>query len=189
MFERLCIDAKKGKQIWHFGFPCGSFSQLQDLNKGTRSKSEPEGNNKLEREVKGNEILKRTLHLCILLAEHGSFFTLENPSSSYAWDTKWYKALKNRFPLNEVKLDQCSYNLRIPDDQGKLGLSKKGSLLAGNLPGLQRLGKTCNGEHVHVAVIGCVKLGAKWYKRSTLAGTYPKALCKQYVKICKLLFQ
>ena len=189
VFERLCRDAKKGKQIWHFGFPCGSFSQLQHLNKGTRSKSEPEGNNKLEREVKGNEILKRTLHLCTLLAEHGSFFTLENPSSSYAWDTIWYKRLKDRLTLTEVNLGQCSYNLRIPDDQGNLGLSKKGTLFAGNLPGLQRRGKTCNGEHAHVAVIGCVKLGAKWHKRSTLAGAYPKALCKQYVQICKLLFQ
>ena len=68
-FERLCNDAARPRQIWHFGFPCGSFSQLQHLNLGTRSKDNPEGNNSLDREIKGNEIFRRTMYLCELLAE------------------------------------------------------------------------------------------------------------------------
>ena len=36
-YERLCRGASQPHQIWHFAFPCGSFSLLQNLNGGTRS--------------------------------------------------------------------------------------------------------------------------------------------------------
>eukprot|EP00435_Cladocopium_sp_Y103_P023661 s147_g5.t1 len=81
-FEQLCRDASHAKQIWHFGLPCGSFSILQGLGNGTRNKIKPEGTGVLDREVAHNEILHRTCYLCLLLLEHGSFFTLENPRLS-----------------------------------------------------------------------------------------------------------
>lgn len=42
-FNQLCEDASKPRQYWHFGFPCGSFSLMQNMNKGTRTKSNPWG--------------------------------------------------------------------------------------------------------------------------------------------------
>ena len=187
-FGELCLSAKVGKQIWHFAFPCGSFSLLQNLNGGTRSNQNPLGTGVLDREIKGNEIWHRTIYLCQLLHDHGSFFSLENPLTSFAWKFPKYLELVKRTGLLEVHLDQCCYNLRIPDSSGKLGLAKKPTQFSGSLPGLSRLGRRCNRLHEHVPVIGGVRFKGKWVRRSQLAGAYPKKLCLAYANICEDLF-
>jgi hypothetical protein len=47
VFDRLCEEACHPRQLWHFGFSCGSFSILQNLNGGTRTKDQPMGNGSL----------------------------------------------------------------------------------------------------------------------------------------------
>lgn len=188
-YERLCRDASQPHQIWHFAFPCGSFSLLQNLNGGTRSNTEPQGAGCNKNEVKGNEIFHRTLHLCKLLYEHGSFFTMENPLTSYAWRMPLYLETKKSCSITEVVLDQCSYGLSIPDTDGELGLAKKATIFCGNLPGLESLGRRCLKNHKHVQVIGGVKWKGKWVRRSTLAGSYPYRLCSAYHKVCERLFR
>jgi hypothetical protein len=187
-FEQLCKDARKGKQIWHFGMPCGSFSILQGLNKGTRTKTKPEGNGALRREIIGNEILHRTVYLCKLLKESGSFFTIENPKSSYAWDMAAMRDLLDSDNCSKVDLDQCEYGLYIPDELGELGLAKKSTCFGGNLPGLSHMSRKCQKLHKHVQVIGSVRTAKGWEKRSTLAGAYPVDLCKRYHATCLKLF-
>ena len=187
-FEQLCKDARKGKQIWHFGMPCGSFSILQGLNKGTRTKTKPEGNGALRREIIGNEILHRTVYLCKLLKENGSFFTIENPKSSYAWDMAAMRDLLDSDNCSKVDLDQCEYGLYIPDELGELGLAKKSTCFGGNLPGLSHMSRKCQKLHKHVQVIGSVRTAKGWEKRSTLAGAYPVDLCKRYHATCLKLF-
>ena len=187
-YAQLCQDAKKPKQIWHFGMPCGSFSILQGLNQGTRSKDKPEGDGGLERERKGNLILLRTCHLCRLLHEHGSFFTIENPKSSYAWYMPRLVELLSECKGTKVNLDQCEYGLRIPDDNGKHLPARKSTSFAGTVPDLMSLHKTCCQKHKHVQVIGSVKTKGGWQRRSVLAGAYPQALCERYYRMClKLL--
>ena len=132
-FGELCLLAKKGKQIWHFTFPCGSFSLLQNLNHGTRTTQMPMGTGELEREKKGNEIWHRTIYLCQLLHDHGSFFSLENPLTSFAWKFPKYLELCKRTGAIEVYLDQCCYNLRIPDSSGNLGLARKPTQFVGSM--------------------------------------------------------
>lgn len=188
VFGALCTEAKGGKQIWHFGFPCASFSLLQNMNGGTRSSQHPKGENKLEREKKGNEIYHRTLFLCKLLDAHHSFFTLENPLSSFAWKMPAFNLMKQKINLVFAPLDQCAYNLRIPDSTGNLGLAKKPTLFCGTLPGLDKLSKQCNHNHEHVQVIGGIKWKGKWVRRSVLAGAYPKQLCVAYSQVCEKLF-
>ena len=188
-FKQLCQDAKNPRQIWHFGMPCGSFSILQGLNKGTRSHNNPEGNNTLMREIKRNEILRRTVMLCSILHAHGSFFTIENPKSSYAWHMSSLVELLNCTSSNCVNLDQCQYGLKIPDENNRMGLARKATTFAGTLPGLGRLAKKCSGSHSHVQVIGGVKTKSGWQRRSTLAGAYPSALCQRYHSICLDLFR
>eukprot|EP00438_Fugacium_kawagutii_P030304 Skav204412 [mRNA] locus=scaffold398:166413:168713:- [translate_table: standard] len=188
-FDSLCELAKRGKQFWHFGLPCSSFSIMQNMNKGTRTASQPAGNGSLDRELLGNELLRRTVHLCRLLHEAGSFFTIENPHTSWVWSMPEIRALGNLTGAKKVGLDQCCYGLKIPDSEHKWGLAKKGTFFFGTLPNLENLAAKCTHDHAHVPVIGGVKVRGKWQKRSSLAGAYPQPLCTAYHSCCRKAFQ
>lgn len=181
-FDRLCKDARAPHQLWHFGFPCGSFSLMQNMNKGTRTSDEPLGNGTLHREIVGNEVMHRTIHLCRLLHEHGSKFTLENPRASYAWKTPKMLELIAECDCTIVHFDQCQYGLKIPIKEGIPGLAKKATSIVGTMPNLSQLERKCDHSHEHVPVVGGVKHNGRWQKRSTLAGSYPQQLCVAYHK-------
>lgn len=187
-FDRLIEDAKKPRQIWHFGMPCGSFSLLQNMNGGTRNASQPEGDGSLGREEVGNELARRTSYLCQVLINSGNFFTIENPKTSWAWHLGCIKSLMKYSGVSEVTFDQCCYGLRIPDKSGQLGPAKKATKLLGNLPFLSQLHRRCKCQEPHVQVIGGVKTQKGWVKRSELAGIYPRALCSQYHRCCEKMF-
>ena len=76
VLARLCAEASRQRQIWHFG-PPNIFSVMQNLNGGTRSKARPEGDGSLIKEKRGNELLNRTVHLCFLSDAHRSFSALK----------------------------------------------------------------------------------------------------------------
>ena len=57
VFSELCAAAAEPHQLWHFGFPCGSFGIMQNMNKGTRTADNPLGGSSLHSEKNGNEIL------------------------------------------------------------------------------------------------------------------------------------
>eukprot|EP00438_Fugacium_kawagutii_P016231 Skav211918 [mRNA] locus=scaffold1200:96943:99030:- [translate_table: standard] len=181
-FRHLCEAASKPNQLWHFGFPCGSFSLMQNMNKGSRTADNPLGDGSVRREVVGNEILHRTLHLCKLLHDHGSFFTLENPLTSYAWKIPEMRDTMSSCKCTRVDLDQCEYGLSIPDHLGVLGLAKKPTTFTGTMPFMSRLSRKCSRTHEHVPVLGGVRHNGKWQKRSQLAGSYPVRLCQAYVR-------
>lgn len=88
-----------------------------------------------------------------------------------------------------VKLDQCQFNLRIPDQSGKLGLAKKPTKLVGAMPNLEMMSRRCQHDHSHIAVLGGVKVQGKWRRRSQLAGSYPLALCHAYAKAFEKAFR
>ena len=187
-FNMLIEQAKKSHQIWHFGLPCSSFSLMQHMNKGTRSIQNPRGNGKLHREIVGNRLADRTIRLCHVLSDHHNFFTIENPQTSYAWHLPNMQKLLSSTGSAKIDFDQCMFNLKIPGTDGVLGLAKKCTSFAGNLPGLKHLKRRCTGSHSHVQVIGGVKTKEGWQRRSTLAGRYPKQLCSAYLQICNNLF-
>lgn len=189
IFVRLCKDAKNPKQIWHFGLPCSSFSLLQNMNKGTRTTDRPQGDGSLDRENQGNELLFRTLYLCELLHAHGSFFTIENPQTSYVWKMPQLLRVSEKTGAQKVVFDQCQYGFKIPDSSHIAGPAKKGTIFWGTLTGLERLERRCCGEHRHVQVIGGVKTRQGWVRRSELAGAYPHQLCSAYHRCCERLFE
>ena len=187
-YNRLIQDAKKPQQIWHFGMPCGSFSLMQNMNGGTRSALNPEGDNSLKRERIGNEIANRTYYLCRILLEHGNFFTIENPKTCWAWHLKSMKTLQQLPRVEGVVFDQCCYGLKIPDEKGILGLAKKPTRVIGNLPFLSQLHRQCKCTQKHVQIIGGVRTKNGWVRRSQLAGAYPRGLCSQYHRCCEKMF-
>ena len=182
-FKRLKREAARPRQLWHFGTPCGSFSILQHSNGGTRRKHCPEGSGLLLREVIGNEVLRRTMILIDILEQHGNFWTMENPSSSYLWCMpRVSKKIQNADTIL-VSLDQCCYGLKLRDSDGNLGPCRKPTKLLGNLPGLDALGCTCQCTVPHVHAVGGVKTRQGWKRRSELAGHYPLKLCAAYAKV------
>ncbi len=188
-FDRLIAEAREPHQIWHFGMPCSSFSLMQNMNQGTRNKSQPEGDGSLQRELIGNELARRTIYLCMILYKHGNFFTIENPRTSLAWHLKELRHLESLDRVSTVDFDQCEYGLKIPDVEGKDGLAKKATRVLGNLPHLSMLSRQCCANHQHVQVIGGVRTSSGWKRRSELAGAYPRALCSQYHRCCEKMFQ
>ena len=187
-FKRLCVEAAQPKQFWHFGLPCGSFSIMQQMNKGTRTASCPEGDGSLEREIRGNKIAERTFILCLILHKHNNFFTIENPRTSHVWKLKTFQELLNKTKCTRVDFDQCEYGLKIPDNSGVEGLARKGTSIVGTLPNLSALRRKCSGQHNHVQVIGGARTKSGWQRRSTLAGAYPTQLCSAYHRCCERLF-
>ena len=188
VFARLCSEAQKPRQYWHFGFPCGSFSMLQNLNKGTRSNDNPSGNGTIKREILGNRILHRTLELWRILHNHGSFFTLENPLTSYAWKVPAMISLIKDCQCQVVRFDQCQYGLKMPASESKMGLALKPTTMVGTLPHMHLLSRRCSKSHEHVAVIGGVRHNGKWRKRSELAGSYPRQLCQSIARLFERSF-
>ena len=182
-FSFLKREAQKPFQAWHFGLPCCSFSVLQHSNGGTRRRHLPEGNGILERELIGNEILRRTMILINLLEQNGNKWSLENPDSSYAW---WMPSLKEKLMSKGVEvavLDQCAYGLRLLGTDNQYGPCKKHTRFAGNIPGLADLSRTCKCRKSHVHAVGGVRTKAGWKRRSELAGHYPAALAYKYAAI------
>eukprot|EP00438_Fugacium_kawagutii_P015754 Skav233443 [mRNA] locus=scaffold1486:339543:342293:- [translate_table: standard] len=182
-FNKLLLDAKEPGQLWHFGLPCGSFSILQHSNGGTRRRHCPQGLHVLDREIKGNLILKRTLQLIAALTEAGNWWTLENPKSSYVWLMPELLHWIQHHTTNAAVMHQCAYGLRLKGPSGKYGPCKKHTQFIGNLPGLDSLSQHCRCKIEHVHAVGGVKTRTGWKRRSELAGHYPTRLCQRYGEI------
>ena len=182
VFRNLMEKAKQPKQLWHFGTPCSSFSRLQNLNGGTRTSLNPRGDQTLEREKLGNELLRRTVMLIKVLIKYGNFWTLENPTSSLMFWMPSVKRLSLSKQRRRARLHQCMYLLQLPGS-GPNVFCKKDTTFLGNVPGLEQLSVSCDGSHEHEHVIGGVKTPNGWKRKSELAGAYPLALCKKYEEI------
>ena len=86
-FVRVQFEINSGSYFdVHFGLPCSSFSLLQNLNRGTRTKMHPEGDGTLDRENIGNQLAKRVAQLCTAFLKKEGYFLTENPRSSRVWD-------------------------------------------------------------------------------------------------------
>ena len=60
---------------------------------------------------------------------------------------------------------------------------KKRTRIIGNLPSLSLVSTTCDGSHTHEPVVGKVKFDGAWVSRSTLAGAYPRSLCRNLAQL------
>jgi len=179
-FDFLLEEARKPRQWWHFGLPCCSFSILQHSNGGTRRRHCPAGLGTLQREIEGNEILRRTMQLIRVLEDNNNHWSLENPHSSYVW---WMPDMRNHLQskhMHSVSFDQCAYGLRLMGEQNRYGPCKKHTRFVGNFKQIVELERKCSCKQTHVHAVGGVRTRHGWKRRSELAGHYPAALAKQY---------
>ena len=111
----LCDDIRRGL-VWfvHFGLPCTSWGRANTLNGGTRRKGFEQGDNTLQRECSGNEQVTKVVNICLLLARHGGFFSIENHFDSYVWDCVAMLNLKSQVHCYMSRFDQCAYELTLP---------------------------------------------------------------------------
>ena len=151
---------------WHFGLPCSSFALVNvNLNKGTRSPILPGGDDSLERERIGNELLRRTLAIIKCHSHNGNTWSLENPGTSYVCQMPSILSLLRRRNVHSVRLHQCMFKLRIFGCKSSEFVQKY-IRIVGNIP-LTSLGKTCDHSHDHVIALGQVKTSRGWVRRST----------------------
>ena len=160
--------------------PCSSFSVLQNLNEGTRSLENPEGNGTLPREILGNSLALRVGKLCKAFVAAGGFFTIENPKSSYLWKYDPIARL-DKFSI-DVDFDQCCYDLWPPHAKAdpSLGKIKKPTRLRTNMHELSILAAKCCCTVKHFHCLGSVKVDQAWVKVSVEAGKYPPKLCERW---------
>ena len=52
-----------------------------------------------------------------------------------------------------------------------------------NIMNMNKLACCCDHNHEHVVAFGRVKVGSKWYTRTSLAAAYPPRLCQQWAGI------
>ena len=87
VYESLLSRVRAGcYRYLHFGLPCSSWSAIQRMNRGTRTKLNPEGNGSNPKEIEGNLLASRVAFLCKCQHESGGYFSVENPDSSMVWD-------------------------------------------------------------------------------------------------------
>ena len=153
-----------------------------NLNKGTRSSGKPQGDGSLEREVLGNELLRRTLILAKFLAQHGNHWSIENPMNSYLFrQPEICKLLLNEGVIS-IDVDQCMYNLKFSDSRPDERCVKPTRIIT-NVGALSALGRRCDRSHQHVQAIGGYRTRSGWVKRTAEAGAYPSQLCRTWAEI------
>ena len=173
----------------HFGITCTTWGNAGRLNGGTRRKGAPYGNGSLDREVEANAEMKFVVQLCLAAAEHGCYFTIENPADSYIFETREMSRLQEASNAISIKLDQCCYGLKFADSTSTQ-FCKKPTCILTNVKNLTKLERTCPGlspNHEHVHAWGAMKAKdvpkGTPLKRAAAAGAYPPALCRTWAQL------
>ena len=164
----------------HFGLLCRSWCKMtMQYNQGTRTKSNPQGDGILKREVEGNRQLAEAFRLMVVLRELTIPFTLENPHDSFLWYSNEIAELRSWPEWNEVMFDQCMYKLRPPDWDRVADIRvRKRTKIGGTLANLKSLRRICDGCHHHSIAFGSVRVNGKRIVRAKAAGAYPACLCR-----------
>jgi hypothetical protein len=175
--QRLLEDINHGcYKYLHFGMPCSSFSQIQRLNSGTRTKERPEGDGSRPNEEEGNLLAEGVVLLCEALVGKGGFYSIENPLSSRFWELECLRGLMAEHCC--VVFDQCEYGLTPPGIMISAGVRiKKSTKLLTNMKELCVLNRSCLGSHEHFRCLGSVRVGNKSVSVARAAGHYPVSLC------------
>jgi hypothetical protein len=98
----------------HFGIPCSRFSQIQNLNGGDRSAENPWGSEKQERDRDANRLARLVFGLVLVAREAGSYYTVENPKSSWLWKLPGFaEFIEKEFV---VKFGQCEFGLGFVEE-------------------------------------------------------------------------
>ena len=184
VFDGLVRDIKAGLLIYiAFGTPCSSWSILA-RRKNSRTYDCPQGLEVDARELLANKQAVVTAELCQLLANYGSYFSIENPKTSLLFRYEPIERLLEVKDASLVSFDQCAYGLRLPGT-AQSQFCKKATSILSNIPAMTCLSRKCPGlglGHEHVHAQGSVRVNGKSIRASTAAGVYPDQLCKAWAQ-------
>ncbi len=161
-----------------FGVTCASWSTINKINHGTRTKELP-------REIQGNLEHDQMFKLIEVYLQENIGFSVENPLSSYIWHTEKFQELMARPDVFTVDLDQCCYCLRPPDAHLHSAdiRVKKSTRIVTNVPQLCALRRSCDRSHTHAEALGwCRDKEGKRVSRAKAAGAYPPSLCRVWAE-------
>ena len=160
--------------------PCTYFSMLQELNIAVHG-HKPEWMAKFEEEKR-----KAITHIefcCSLYRyqiEQGRHFLHEHPWSARSWGLECVEKLLEHPSVEVVQGHMCRFRMttHIETKGGEKGLVKKPTgFMSSSRFIRQELGKTCNGDHAHVPLVGGRAAGAQ---------IYPPLLCEA---ICRGVYK
>jgi len=169
----------------HFGLPCKSWSVIQQLNHGSRSRSNPGGSHLSKKELEGNLLAWRTAELCKILHRRGAYFSIENPRLSFVWG---YEPIQSLCEFSvDVHLDQCMFGAAPPGQSEARGgpRLKKPTTLRTNLRQLEELGRPCDRSHPHVPCLGSVKVDRSRISIAKASGVYPWSLVSSWASLVR----
>ncbi|CAK9112875.1 unnamed protein product [Durusdinium trenchii] len=169
----------------HFAPPCRTLTEARRTDKHgfvpiLRSASKPEGWGD-EQTKEANEIVARTVVLCLMLHSRGKTFSVENPFGSFLWLLKVMQKLMRLAGAELVMLHQCCYGASTPKPTGILTTS----------PWMKTVRKLCfevrPHHHLKEGLVGKVwsYLEDKVVWRSSLAAEYPCGLCVAWANALK----
>ena len=110
---------------------------------------------------------------------HSVYFVIENPLTSRLWQFPPLLSALQHPAVQLVDYDSCAYG----------AAARKPGRLGGTLPGLERLGRRCRGDHVHEVLAGSTKAWDSfkkrfvWRRRTEVAGIYTAAFCRAVAKL------
>lgn len=160
-------------RTWHIGYlhmgtPCTVFSRARrNITNHVKSR---------KKELVGCELAFLSAELAIFCHHNGIFWSIENPRSSRLWE---FPAILNVMSLQGVHcvdFPMCAYKQNF----------KKPTRILTNCPELLELHRECV-HHRHPEILkGRVFDPIKgWINRTSLAGSYPPELCRQWAQCVK----
>ena len=176
---------------WHFGICCAGWGKANTMNGGTRSQDCPMGGSGgrevLDRERESNDQAHVVCMLCLLLHQHGMYFSMENPFDSFLWvsDPVLHLLKQVGEAACVVHFCQCAYGLKLPGST-KNQYCKKRTTVLSTLRQLNHLERGCPGVspgHAHDVAWGSVSIGGRTYSKAAAAGRYPDELCELWSEL------
>jgi hypothetical protein len=125
-----------------------------------------------ERVCQANLLYAFVCQVCTYCHDHGIYFTVENPSTSYMWETPCFVQLAALKDVSCAAFPQCMHGGRRPVRRSWLG----------TLPHIDELNAQCDGKHTHDPFT-VQKVGGVWQFATASEATYPTLLCKRVAEL------
>ena len=177
----------EGKLVYvHVAPPCGTASRAREkpipewLKKSgapspqpLRSARHPEGfpwlkGKEAEKVRAANMIYMHAADFLLGCHSRGVGFSVENPTRSFMWKTRWFQKLLQVEGIFEVHFQACMHGGRRP----------KHSSWWTNVEELKDLAVLCDGKHQHQQW-GLSKCEGSWHFKTAEEAAYPRLLCER----------
>ena len=165
--------------LWvHLAPVCGTASRARNIRrfhndpKPLRSDSMPEGLDDLskadqERVSLANALFAFSCHIFILATSKGVLTTMENPSNSYFWLTRWVKELMSQIHTYQTNFQVCMYG----------GSRDKWTKILANFQEIEAMDVKCDRQHKHAPWGFAFNEEGKQVWATSLESRYTRKMC------------